>query len=171
MTCFDLAWNLIPSRDEDVEMGLRLRGDFEVWVWLRLWPVKLFHGWKRFGRRILRKFIVWGGKFRLGVGLVCRRSFLHIHPELWLSPAHLLFLFFFPPLISLFTSHRNIQYKHKHTKRIYLLTQKLSLSSNTHTVHAYFCSCESFKRWQQFKKTSKRILLAGGCSTSPLRKG
>ena len=41
-----------------------------------------------------------------------------------------------------------------------------------HTVHASACSCESFKLWQPYKKekSSKRMLLAGGCSASPLSK-
>lgn len=136
-------------------MGLRLLADFKVWVWL--WLVKLCLGWKK-GFLPVSFVEVHIARRRIWIW-----SFLHIHPELT-------FFFSLPSRhLPLFLSHKYTLYAQIHTKKIYLLTQRLSVSLNTRrpTVHTYLCFCETFKPWQQFKKTSKRVLLAGGCSTSP----
>lgn len=71
-------------------------------------------------------------------------------------------LTFFPslPIIPFFSSHVNVLPMHKRAKQSLIDSKARRHTNRTHNC----CSCKSFRRWRRFKKSSKRILLAGGRS-------
>lgn len=109
-------------------MGLGLLGDFEVWVWL--WLVKLFQGWKEgLAGEFRRKFIPWGGGFWLSVSLACYCFFSSYPPRALIITSS--------PSFSLFPSSLPLICTETHTHTESTCWLKGSPSAQTHIQYTH----------------------------------